>query len=339
MIVSQRRRARAFTLVELLVVIGIIAALIGILLPVLSGVSARGRDIKCQSNLRQLTQAIFGYCAEHKGSMPYGFYWNRSLNRVHPDPNNSANNWNEAPDNPGSTGDPDNDHPFLSWASMIGKYMVRKADGSNDDANFPPVLQCPEAAQVRNHVVGYVMNFIVGVTPMNELQMGPAPRAQLRPPNQSMMLKETALFWDTAVRPNWENNVGHLTGADIDDQRFWQGARTPQFRYFSVRDPFGQLQGGLFGHNKPVVLFVGGNLFFNKDPNTSALERFPYQGNLRFRHNKNTTCNVAFADGSVRAFTAKLESDGLKVRNHDALRRYFMIKWPSGVRVDESRPY
>src|SRR5688500_10566821 len=172
MIVSQRRRARAFTLVELLVVIGIIAALIGILLPVLSGVSARGRDIKCQSNIRQITQAIFAYCAEHKGSMPYGFYWDPSVND-HPDPANGANTW--ARKN-GTT-------RFVSWASQVGRYMVRRASGDNDDDNFPPVLQCPEAAQVRNHVVGYVMNFIVGITPENEFPVARPPRGQYKPPN------------------------------------------------------------------------------------------------------------------------------------------------------------
>jgi prepilin-type processing-associated H-X9-DG protein len=93
------------------------------------------------------------------------------------------------------------------------------------------------------------------------------------------------------------------------------------------------------GQNKPVLLNVGSNIFYNKDPNTSALERFPYQGNLRFRHNKNTACNVGFSDGSVRQFTAKLQPDKLRVQSHDALRRYFMIKWPAGVPADTSRPF
>src|SRR5688572_1785384 len=89
MLHSTRRRIRAFTLVELLVVIGIIAVLIGVLLPVLAGVSSRGRDIKCQANLRSIMQALYGYAAENKGSYPYGFYWNKSL---------TSGNWGEAPD-------------------------------------------------------------------------------------------------------------------------------------------------------------------------------------------------------------------------------------------------
>jgi len=59
-------------------VIGIIAILIGILLPVLSRVRQSGNSIKCQANLRQLTQGILGYAAENKGSLPWGFYWRRT---------------------------------------------------------------------------------------------------------------------------------------------------------------------------------------------------------------------------------------------------------------------
>src|SRR5688572_15856255 len=65
-----RRRTAAFTLVELLVVIGIIAVLIGILLPTLSNAQRSARDVKCQSNIRQLCMSLLNYAGEHKGALP-----------------------------------------------------------------------------------------------------------------------------------------------------------------------------------------------------------------------------------------------------------------------------
>ena len=69
-----RKRVSAFTLVELLVVIGIIAVLIGILLPVLGRARAQARSVACQANLRQIGQGIFIYAGVHKDTMPIG-YW------------------------------------------------------------------------------------------------------------------------------------------------------------------------------------------------------------------------------------------------------------------------
>ena len=66
------QQRRAFTLVELLVVIGIIAVLIGVLLPTLSKAQKRARTTACMSNQRQLVTALIMYCQENKGCFPGG---------------------------------------------------------------------------------------------------------------------------------------------------------------------------------------------------------------------------------------------------------------------------
>jgi type II secretory pathway pseudopilin PulG len=76
----RRQPATAFTLVELLVVIGIIAILIGVLLPALSKARDKANRVVCLSNMRELSMALRLYAAQNKDQVPIGYMDQQNFN-------------------------------------------------------------------------------------------------------------------------------------------------------------------------------------------------------------------------------------------------------------------
>jgi prepilin-type N-terminal cleavage/methylation domain-containing protein/prepilin-type processing-associated H-X9-DG protein len=74
MLTARHSKTRGFTLVELLVVIGIIAVLISVLLPVLASARRSAEKVRCLSALKQLHAAYMFYANDNKGSWPLARY-------------------------------------------------------------------------------------------------------------------------------------------------------------------------------------------------------------------------------------------------------------------------
>ena len=157
------RRRNGYTLVELLVVIGIITVLLGILLTSLAQARAMSRRTRCLSNLRQIGAANALYAAEFPGwNLPAFWGWS---------PANPPWPPNTPPAIPPSG---PRRHWFQLW--QFGKALNATRPGTD---RFPGNLLCPDATVSwdRGNSFGYLLHHSYGI---NRTQM-PGVKVHLAP--------------------------------------------------------------------------------------------------------------------------------------------------------------
>jgi len=158
---SPERRTRAFTLVELLVVISVIMVLVGLVLPVLLRAAGRARVAQCISNLGQLAKAIVSYQGTFEGFLPSPAH----VDTKGGDPtalDDSILNDDTLFD--GDREEEEGEYVYHSY-TWRGKLLPFVGARGKDEESLYGIYRCPSVRNFKGHKSFYGFNAFMGMHP------------------------------------------------------------------------------------------------------------------------------------------------------------------------------
>jgi prepilin-type N-terminal cleavage/methylation domain-containing protein/prepilin-type processing-associated H-X9-DG protein len=272
-----RRTHTAFTLVELLVVIGIIAVLIGILLPSLNKARQQANTVKCLANLRQIGTSMMLYTNQNKGTLPYG-YWNGV----------TPAGMNYPPD-----------ASSTDWSTLLVTTVLAKPGPTGTYADytaanpmpFSGLFTCPTANTDFDNPTGRTLHYAVHPRVMPRLQDtdGSTPPGKPARPYKISQIKrsaEIAIVWDGLQVYDGSFNGNAQPVSNGLDQDGYYYAQNWGWRQWNFLINNGQV-------NLGAAIFTANKDWASGQPIYGASS----VADIRWRHGQNDVGNFVFADG------------------------------------------